>query len=104
MKRLALVVLTACGSAPPVPAFHGVYVGDLDRTADPCTDFYEYGNGSWRKANPIPAAMPRWSRRWKAGDDAKGRLRDILEEVSAKRDWKPGSVEQLIGDFYASCI
>src|SRR5688572_606565 len=42
--------------------------------------------------------MDRWSRRWKAGEDAKSQLKDILEEVSQKRDWQRGSVEQLLSD------
>ncbi|MEO6776356.1 MAG: M13 family metallopeptidase [Kofleriaceae bacterium] len=94
--------------APPPavrgPTLAGVYSEDIDRSADPCDDFYEFSNGTWRKANPIPASMTRWSRRWKAGEDSKQRLKDILDQVSAKRDWKPGSVEQLIGDFYGACM
>jgi endothelin-converting enzyme/putative endopeptidase len=48
--------------------------------------------------------MDRWSRRWKAGEQAKDQLKDILEDVSKKTDWPKGSVEQLIGDFYGSCM
>ncbi len=90
--------------AKPAVQLHGVYANDLDRSVDPCTDFYEYGNGSWRKANPIPASMSRWSRRWKAGDDAKGRLRDILEQVASNKAAKPGSVDRQLGDFYTACM
>src|SRR5262245_25131604 len=79
--------------APP-PALSGVYTDDIDRSVDPCTDFFEFANGAWRKANPIPASMPRWSRRWQAGETSKERLKDILEPIAAKRDWKAGSVEQ----------
>ena len=51
---------------------------DLNRSVAPCDDFYEFANGAWRAANPIPAAMPRWSRRWDQGAqfDAQGRLRN----------------------------
>ncbi|MFT3698820.1 MAG: M13 family metallopeptidase [Kofleriaceae bacterium] len=109
MRTWALVVLAACGgsNAPvgtPHGDLHGVYVEDLDRAADPCTDFFAFANGAWRKANPIPASQPKWSRRWESGEKAKTALKDILEEVSAKRDWQAHSTEQLIGDFYGGCM
>ena len=85
-------------------AQEGVQLGDMDRSVDPCTDFYEYANGTWRAQNPIPPAMDRWSRRWAAGELAKDQLRDVLEEVSKKTDWAKGSVEQQIGDYYAACM
>lgn len=82
----------------------GVEVGDINRSADPCTDFFEFSNGKWRAENPIPPSMVRWSRRWAAGELAKDQLKVILDKVSAKQDWQTGSVEQLIGDHYASCM
>jgi len=82
----------------------GIELSDLDRSVSPCTDFYEFSNGAWRASNPIPASMSRWSRRWKAGEDAKGQLRSILDETSAKKDWPKGSVDQLVGDYYAACM
>ena len=104
-----LVVASAWVSAWPGLALadangpKGVEVGDIDKKVDPCTDFYEYSNGAWRSANPIPNDMPRWSRRWKSGEDTKNQLRAILDETAKKTDWPKGSVEQLIGDFYSAC-
>jgi putative endopeptidase len=83
---------------------HGIQVGDLDRSADPCTDFFQYANGTWRAQNPIPDYMDRWSRRWEAGEKAKDQLKVILDDVSARTDWPRGSVEQLVGDYYGSCM
>jgi putative endopeptidase len=80
----------------------GIQVSDLDRKADPCNDFYEYSNGTWRTQNPIPASMDRWSRRWKAGEANKDQLRDLLDDISSHPAPK-SSPAQLTGDFYAAC-
>jgi putative endopeptidase len=96
-------------SIAAVPAFagdgdlHGVQVSDIDRKVQPCDDFFEFANGRWRADNPIPPSMPRWSRRWAAGEGAKDQLRELLEAASASKAAK-GSVDQQIGDFYAGCM
>src|SRR5262245_52718455 len=82
----------------------GIEVGDLDRTADPCTDFFQYANGTWRANNPIPPYMDRWSRRWASGELNKDQLHEILEQVSSRQNGTAGSPEQLIGDTYAACM
>ncbi len=82
----------------------GIYKTDMDLKADPCTDFFEYANGNWRSQNPIPASMSKWSRRWAAGEMNKEQLKNILEQISAKTNYPKGSVDQLTGDYYASCM
>ena len=47
--------------------------------------------------------MPRWSRRWAAGEATKDQLREILEQAAAAKAQR-GSIEQLTGDFYAGCM
>ena len=82
----------------------GVFVSDIDKSVDACTNFFDYANGAWRKANPIPANMVRWSRRWEAGERNKNQLQAILEELSRRDDYAKGSPEQQITDFYAACM
>jgi endothelin-converting enzyme/putative endopeptidase len=105
MIRL-LAILLVCSSplAAQTTAQHGIQTADLDKKCDPCTDFAQYANGTWHAQNPIPAYMDRWSRRWQAGEEAKDQLKVILDEVSSRTDWPKGSTEQLIGDYYSSCM
>ena len=93
-------------SAPgaPGPAPKGIARGDLDRAADPCTDFYEFANGAWRAANPIPAGTQRWSRRLAAREANREQLKALLAELAAGADRPRGSVEQLLGDHFAACM
>ena len=85
-------------------ALKGPETVDMNRSVEACTDFYEYANGAWRATNPIPAEMQRWSRRWKAGEESKDRLKGILEEAALAKNGPKGSTEQLIGDFYGACM
>ena len=108
MSRLIQIIAVVTALAAAVAqeqsgTLRGIEPADIDRKADACTDFFQFANGRWRAENPIPAAMPRWSRRWAAGESAKDRLHEILNEVSATPTPAKGSVEQLIGDFYGAC-
>jgi len=97
--------LLAVGAAAFSQASGGksIETADINRSADPCTDFYDFANGAWRANNPIPPELQRWSRRHAAAESSKDQLKTILEEVSAKKDQPAGSVRQQLGDFYASC-
>ena len=85
------------------PSLQGVDVAELDRKTEPCTDFAQFSNGTWHSQNPIPASMNRWSRRWQAGENAKDRLKEILEAIDPAQAAK-GSTEQIIGDYYRACM
>jgi endothelin-converting enzyme/putative endopeptidase len=78
-------------------------IGALDKSADPCVDFYQYACGGWLKANPIPSDQARWGRFDELMDRNRETLHAILEEAakpSAGRD----SVTRQIGDYYAACM
>ncbi len=91
-------------AAPPAaPALRGVFASDVDRTADPCTDFFQYANGAWRAAHPIPASQGKWSRRWESGELNKEHMKDLLAEIAAHPGAPKGSADQIVGDFYLAC-
>ena len=75
----------------------------MDRSADPCVDFYQYTCGGWLRANPIPPDQPRWSVYGKLADENQQFLWGILEEA-AKGGQERSSVQQKIGDFFAACM
>ena len=107
LRRLLLVacfLISASFAFSQNSSLHGIDLVDLDRTAQPCDDFYQFANGTWRANNPIPASMARWSRRWQAGESAKDRLREILEAAAADKNAAKGSTEQIIGDYYGACM
>ena len=103
VRTLVVLLVLAASLSLQDGSQHGIQVSDLNRKVSACEDFFEFANGGWRAANPIPASMPRWSRRWAAGETTKDKLRTILEEVAATKDQPKGSVEQLTGDFYSAC-
>lgn len=83
---------------------HGVELSSIDKTCNPCQDFYHYANGNWLKKNPIPAAYPSWGRFNELIVRNREHLRQILENASQDRAATAGSNEQKIGDYYASCM
>ncbi len=98
-----LGLVLGAGAQAQNQSLKGIEVSDLDRSVQPCDNFFEFANGSWRAQNPIPASMDRWSRRWQAGEQNKDQLRKILDEVSADPNHPKGNPAQLTGDFYAAC-
>ncbi len=75
----------------------GLEASSLDRTADPCVDFYAFACGGWIQNNPIPPDRARRSRFTEIEDKNKTALRGILDDAAKT----PGSK---LGDFYAACM
>src|SRR5205823_9838699 len=75
----------------------------LDKSVDPCTDFYAYACSKWQAQNPIPSDRPSWGRFNELQDRGEILVRGILEKYSAN-DPKRSPIEQKIGDYYSSCM
>src|SRR4051812_20841998 len=86
-----LTVLAARGGIDPK---------NFDPATKPSVDFFQYANGGWMKANPVPAAYSTWGAFNEVDEHNKIALHRILE--NAAKVEKPGSLEELVGGFYAS--
>jgi endothelin-converting enzyme/putative endopeptidase len=75
----------------------------MDRTANPCVDFYRFACGGWIRKNPIPPDQARWEVYSKLQDDNQRFLWGILQEA-AKPQAKRNQVEVEIGDFFYACM
>jgi predicted metalloendopeptidase len=79
-------------------------VAGMDPSTAACTDFYQYANGGWLKANPIPAAYPAWGIGNVLQEKNRDVLREILDAAASNSKARKGSNEQKVGDYYASCM
>ncbi|WP_433974308.1 M13 family metallopeptidase [Tunturiibacter lichenicola] len=77
-------------------------VTNLDRSVDPCVDFYKFSCGGWQKNNPIPADQSGWSVYAKLGNENAQFLWGILETDAKAKDRTP--VQQKVGDYFAACM
>ncbi len=85
-----------------IPYSPSLDLANMDRSADPCVDFYQYVCGGWMKNNPIPADQAGWDVYSKLTNENRQFLWGILEEDAKRKDRTP--VQQKIGDYYAACM
>ncbi len=73
----------------------------IDKTADPCIDFYQYSCGNWKKNNPIPADQVRWGRFNELADRNNYLL---YQELKAAADAPKSPLQKKYGDYFAACM
>src|ERR1044072_9648933 len=95
LTNLAMIIVCSSALFAQGP---GVQIADIDRSADPCTDFYQYANGAWRAANPIPASMTRWSRVIATAESTRGRMeRNLVKGFRGGVWWRGAGALNTVG-------
>ncbi|AXK72141.1 M13 family peptidase [Lysobacter sp. TY2-98] len=104
--RLALVsagLVLSTGGAVAAGTSQDFLAAHLDTSVDPGVDFFQYANGGWLKAHPIPKSESSWGIGNEVDDELYARLRTISESA-AKTGGDAGSDTQKIGDFWATAM
>jgi len=87
---------------PSMPYSPSLDVTSLDRTVDPCVDFYKFSCGGWQANNPIPSDQASWSVYAKLGNENQQFLWGILEDDAKAPNRSP--IQQKVGDYFAACM
>lgn len=74
---------------------------DMDLTANPGENFYQYANGGWMKQHPLPDDKSRFGSFDLLAEESKEKVKVIIEKAAAEKGAE-GSLSQKIGDFYNS--
>jgi putative endopeptidase len=75
----------------------------VDKSLDPCNDFYKYACNKWMTANPIPPDQVYWSTGSGLQLWNENVLRETMEAAS-KNDPSRSGVQQKIGDYWTACM
>ena len=107
-SRVITVVLLFCvfsfgQSSTPAKSAPGFSIDTIDKSVDPCVDFYEYACGNWIKKAEIPPDQSQWVSFVELHERNMDIMRGILEKAS-KGGASRNAIDQKIGDMYGSCM
>ena len=100
-----LVIVRAHGQTPSAstPKLEHFDVNMIDKSLDPCQDFYQYACSKWNAANPIPPDQVVWGTGSGLQYWNENILREALQKAAAQTSNRT-DYEQKIGDYWAACM
>lgn len=104
LRTAALVAILAAAdlsAAASPPAAQDRNEDQIDQSAKPGNDFYEYANGGWLRTVVIPAGQSSYDTRAIVNEKTSQRVRELIQGVAAGHPVM-GGAEQEVGDYYAS--
>jgi putative endopeptidase len=90
-------------ASPSTPKLEHFDINQVDKSLDPCQDFYQYACSKWNSANPIPADQVAWGTGSGLQYWNENILREALEKAAAQTSNRT-DYEQKIGDYWAACM
>jgi putative endopeptidase len=93
----------SASASPSTPKLEHFDISQVDKTLDPCQDFYQYACSKWNAANPIPADQVAWGTGSGLQYWNENILREALEKAAAQTSNRT-DYEQKIGDYWAACM
>jgi putative endopeptidase len=96
----ALLIAVAACKPPSKPLTSGIDLAGMDKSVNPGDGFFEYTNGNWLKATPIPQDKSRYGVFTMLADEVRKRTQSLIQEAAANT--AAGDEPRKIGDFYSS--
>ena len=97
---MSMLAFAACAPKTGAPALD---LTDLDTTASPKVDFYQYATGGWQQKNPLRPEFSRYGSFDAIRERTQENLNALFESMTTL-EAKPGTVDQKISDLYKMAL